>query len=303
MERAGEPPKRFKTINGLKMAYVDTGTPYEGAPTVWLQHGNPTSSYLWRHVIDRLKPTMRCIAPDLIGMGDSAKLSDSGPDAYGFATHFEHVCALIDALVPDTPLILVLHDWGSALGFHFATRNLNRVAGVVYMEAIVQPLSWSDWPETARDVFQALRTEAGETMILDKNLFVERVLPSAIMRTLSPPEMAVYRRPFLLKGEDRRPTLSWPRQLPIDGKPADIVDLVSAYGPVMRNAPFPKLFINADPGSILVGPQRDFCRTWANQEEVTVSGLHYLQEDSGPQIGQVIGRWAAEKGLCPQRSA
>lgn len=292
-----ELPKRFKTIYGLKMAYVDTGAPYDDAPVIWLQHGNPTSSYLWRNVIPALSSHARCIAPDLIGMGDSDKLPDSGPDTYSFDQHYAHVSELIDALVGERPLILVLHDWGSAIGFHFAHKNPHRVAGMAYMEALVQPITWDQWPENAREIFQAMRSPAGEALVLEKNIFVERVLPNAILRDLAAAEMAVYRRPYLLKGEDRRPTLSWPRTIPINGSPDHMVEIVNGYGQYLRSADCPKLFVNAEPGSLLVGAQRDFCRSWANQEEVTVPGSHFIQEDSGPQIGQVIATWAKSKGL------
>ncbi|MEO0412239.1 MAG: haloalkane dehalogenase [Pseudomonadota bacterium] len=294
---AAEMPKRFMEIDGLKMAYVDTGVPPGGGPVIWFQHGNPTSSYLWRNVIAKLQEHARCIAPDLIGMGDSAKLPESGPDAYSFQAHFDHVAALMDALAPGQPLILVLHDWGSALGFHFAQRQPSHVAAIAYMEALVQPVTWADWPDDARDIFQAMRSPAGEDLVLEKNIFVDRILPSAIIRDLSAAEMAVYRRPFLLKGEDRRPTLSWPREIPIEGAPTHMAEIANAYGQFMRNAECPKLFINAEPGSILVGAQRDVCRSWANQEEVTVPGKHFLQEDSGPQIGDIILKWAQSQKL------
>ncbi|MEM7569157.1 MAG: haloalkane dehalogenase [Pseudomonadota bacterium] len=292
-----ELPKRFKAIDGLKMAYVDTAPARSDGPVLWLQHGNPTSSYLWRNVIPALRGSARCLAPDLIGMGDSEKLAQSGPDAYSFEQHYAYVSSLIEALAPDQKILFVLHDWGSALGFHFAQRHPERIAGIVYMEALVQPASWDDWPENAREIFQAMRSPAGEEIVLEKNTFVERILPGAIIRQLTEAEMAVYRRPYLLKGEDRRPTLSWPRQIPLGGTPENIVQIVEEYGQFLKGFECPKLFINADPGSLLVGKPREFCRTWANQEEVTVPGNHFLQEDSGPQIGDVIHRWAQDKGL------
>lgn len=295
-----EMPKRFATIDGQKMAYVDTQPDApSGTPTLWFQHGNPTSSYLWRNVISGLAPHARCIAPDLVGMGDSDKVPDSDERAYSFEQHFHYFSGLLDHAAPTGPLILVLHDWGSALGFHWAQRYMDRVAAVAYMEAITQPLTWDDWPENAREIFQAMRSPAGEVLTLEQNVFVERILPASILRDLAPEEMAVYRRPYLLKGEDRRPTLSWPREIPIDGKPEKMVELVSSYGQFMRNADMPKLFINAEPGSILVGPQRDFCRTWANQEEVTVPGSHFIQEDSAGDIARILQLWLTEKGLLP----
>lgn len=290
--------KRFAHVDGLKMAYVDTQPDApEGTPIIWFQHGNPTSSHLWRHSIAALSDQARCIAPDLIGMGDSQKLRDSGPDQYRFDQHYHYLQQLMAQLVPDAPIILVLHDWGSALGFHWAQTHVQRVAAIAYMEAITRPLSWDDWPENARAIFKALRSDAGEHLVLEKNVFVERILPASTLDGIAPDDMAVYRRPYLLKGEDRRPTLSWPRELPIDGSPVDMVNTVSSYGQFLKLSDIPKLFINAEPGSILVGPARDFCRTWSNQEEVTVRGVHFLQEDSGEDIARTLRLWLAEKGL------
>lgn len=290
--------KRFAHIDGLKMAYVDTQPDAPaGTPTLWFQHGNPTSSHLWRHAIAALSGHARCIAPDLIGMGDSQKLPGSGPDQYRFSQHYHYLEQLIDHLVPEGPLVLVLHDWGSALGFHWAQNHVQRAAGAAYMEAITQPLSWEDWPENARDIFKALRSDTGDHLVLEKNVFVERILPASTLGGIAPADMAVYRRPYLLKGEARRPTLTWPREIPIDGSPVDMVNTVASYGDFMRRCDMPKLFINADPGSILVGRARAFCRRWANQEEVTVRGVHFLQEDSGEAIGGILRLWLAKKGL------
>jgi haloalkane dehalogenase len=284
--------KRRIDVLGTTMACVDAGA---GPVTFVLLHGNPTSSYLWRDVIPELQSLGRCVAPDLIGMGDSAKLPDPGPGSYGFAEHRRYLDALLGALELSQPLVLVVHDWGSALGFDWARRHPDRVAGIAYMEAIVRPLSWDEWPDAARGIFQAFRSPKGEELILERNLFVEAVLPSAILRTLSDEEMAEYRRPFLAPGEDRRPTLTWPRQLPIDGEPADVVADVQAYADWLAGAPVPKLFVDAEPGSILTGPARDFCRTWPEQEEVTVSGSHFVQEDSGAAIGRAVAEWATRR--------
>ncbi len=286
--------KRRIDVLGTTMACVDVGT---GPATFLLLHGNPTSSYLWRDVIPALAPLGRCVAPDLVGMGDSAKLPDPGPGSYGFAEHRRYLDALLDALELAQPLVLVIHDWGSALGFDWARRHPDRVAGIAYMEAIVRPLSWEEWPEAARGIFQAFRSPKGEELILERNLFVEAVLPSAVLRTLSDEEMAEYRRPFLAPGEDRRPTLTWPRQLPIDGEPADVVADVQAYADWLSTAPVPKLFVDAQPGSILTGPARDFCRTWPEQDEVTVPGSHFVQEDSGEAIGRAVADWARRRIL------
>ena len=182
----------------------------------------------------------------------------------------------------------MVHDWGSALGFHWAHRHPDRVRGLVYMEALVRPVTWDEWPEAARKVFQAMRGPAGEDMVLAKNVFVERILPASVLRGLGEAEMAVYRRPYLEPGESRRPTLTWPRQIPIDGEPADVVAIVDGYATWLSASAVPKLFVNAEPGSILTGAQRDFCRTWPNQQEITVNGTHFIQEDSPAEIGQAV---------------
>ena len=277
-------PRQRINTRGVEISYVDTG---QGDPIVFL-HGNPTSSYLWRNIIPYTKPLGRCLAPDLMGMGDSGP-SPNGE--YRFADH----SALLDKWFEDMSLnrnvTLVIHDWGSALGFHWAKRYPERVKGIAYMEAIVRPVSWEEWPDAARQVFQGFRSPAGEDMVLEKNVFVERVLPGSVLRQLTDKEMEVYRRPFLETGESRRPTLTWPRDIPIDGEPADVVQLVSEYAEWLSRSPIPKLFINAEPGAILSGSQREFCRTWPNQKEVTVKGSHFIQEDSPTEIGQAISEW------------
>jgi haloalkane dehalogenase len=283
-------PKNHVTVAGKRMAYVELG---EGEPVFLFLHGNPTSSYLWRNVMPEVSGLGRCIAPDLIGMGDSHKLDNPGPLTYRFATHREFLWRFIDAVIgPERPIILVVHDWGSALGFDWANQHRERVLGIAYMEAIARPLSWAEWPEASRRVFQGFRAPAGEEMILERNLFVERVLPGSILRKLQPAEMEEYRRPFQNR-DDRWPTLAWPREIPIDGEPADVVALVAAYAEWMQRNDIPKLFINAEPGAILTGAPREFCREWRNQTEVTVKGSHFIQEDSGPEIGQAIADWAA----------
>ena len=279
--------KKSKEINGKKIAYVDTG---EGDPIVLL-HGNPTSSYLWRNIIPELEGSGRVIVPDLIGQGDSEKLPASdGPDRYSFLVVYEYLEGLLQALGLDANLTLVVHDWGSGLGFHWAKNHPEAVKGIAYMEAIVQPLSWADWPENARGIFQGFRSEKGEELVLERNLFVEAVLPSSILRDLSEEEMAHYRAPFL-EPDDRQPTLNWPRQIPIDGEPAHMVSLVDEYSVWLSTTDIPKLFINADPGAILTGPQREYCRSWPNQTEVTVSGIHFVQEDSPHEVGQAVADW------------
>jgi haloalkane dehalogenase len=292
MISAQEPPKQFIEVLGRRMAYVEMG---HGDPIVF-QHGNPTSSYLWRNVMPHLAASGRCIALDLIGMGDSDKLPDSGPDRYTFAEHYRYFDAALAALGITDNVTLVIHDWGSALGFHWANLHRARVRGVCYMEAIVRPLTWDEWPEAATGVFKGFRSSAGENMVLDNNVFVERVLPGSVLRKLSDAEMAVYRRPFAAPGEGRRPTLTWPRQIPLDGEPADVVALVKHYADWFAVNDIPKLFVNADPGAILVGAQREFCRAWRNQTEVTVPGNHFLQEDSPDAIGRAIAEWLSRIG-------
>jgi haloalkane dehalogenase len=287
MISAAEQRKQFVEVNGRKMAYVEIG---KGMPIVF-QHGNPTSSYLWRNVMPHLKDLGRCIAIDLIGMGDSDKLPDSGPDRYTFVEHRTYLEEALDALGVKENVTWVVHDWGSALGFDWANRHRDAVRGICYMEAIVRPVTWKEWPHAARGVFQAFRSPAGEEMVLERNLFVERVLPGSILRDLTEAEMAVYRRPFSKPGEGRRPTLSWPRQIPIDGEPADVVEIVQSYAGWLSVSEVPKLYIDADPGAILIGAQRAFCRTWPNQTEVKVKGIHFLQEDSPHEIGRAIADW------------
>ena len=291
MISAKELPKKTVSVNGKTMSYAEMG---EGDPIIF-QHGNPTSSYLWRNIMPHLAGQGRCIAIDLIGMGDSDKLEDSGPDRYTLLEHRDYFDAALDALGVTSNVTFVIHDWGSALGFDWANRHRDSVIGIAYMESIVRPVSWDDWPEAARGVFQGFRSPAGEDMVLDKNVFVERVLPGSIIRDLSDEEMEVYRRPFKNPGEERRPTLTWPRQIPIEGEPAEVVELVQSYADWLSKSDMPKLFINAEPGAILIGPQREFCRSWPNQQEVTVAGNHFLQEDSPNEIGEAIAQW--RKGI------
>jgi haloalkane dehalogenase len=278
-------PKKYLQTKGRSMAYIDEG---EGDAIVF-QHGNPTSSYLWRDVMPHLRGMGRLVACDLIGMGDSEKLIPAGPARYHYEEQRDYLFALWDALGLGDRVVLVLHDWGSALGFDWAMQNSGRVQGIAYMEAIVAPLLWSDYPEGARrSAFQGFRSPEGESLVLERNVFVERVLPGGIKRELTDAEMAEYRRPFLQSGEDRRPTLSWPRNLPIDGEPQTVVRIVEAYGAFLAASQLPKLFINVDPGALLTGRLRDFCRTWPNQTEISVPGLHFVQEDSPQQIGMAL---------------
>ncbi len=280
--------KKFVSIQGHRMAYIERGA---GAPMVFL-HGNPTSSFLWRNLIAPLSKRFRCIAPDLIGMGDSDKLPESGPGAYSFFRHRGFIEGFIDALAPDQPITLVVHDWGSALGFDWAYRHPERVRGIAYMEAIAGILGWEGWPPEARALFEAFRSPAGEKLVIEDNVFVEMVLPGGILRTLTQAEHDEYRRPFLEAGESRRPTLSWPRQLPIEGQPPEVCAEVRKYADWLATSPVPKLFVNAEPGRLLVGKLREAVRRWPNQREVTVRGLHYVQEDSPAEIAAAIDDWA-----------
>lgn len=274
-------------VLGSQMAYVEAGG---GEPIVFL-HGNPTSSYLWRNVIPHLEGRGRCIAPDLIGMGDSDKLPGSGPESYRFVDHGRHLDALLEALDVRDRVTFVVHDWGSALAFDWANRHRAAVRGIAYMEAILRPMRWDEFPEAVRPLFQAFRSDAGEEIVLQQNVFVEQVLPGAVLRGLGDAEMAVYRRPYTEPGESRRPTLTWPRELPIEGEPADVVEIVESYGAWLARSPVPKLFVNAEPGAILVGAARDFCRNWPAQTEVTVRGSHFVQEDSPDEIGRAVAAW------------
>ena len=280
--------KTFKTINGKSIAFVDVG---EGEPIVLL-HGNPTSSYLWRNVIPHLEGMGRVIAPDLIGQGDSDKLPASdGPDRYSFQVAYDYLAGLLDELDANQNVTLVIHDWGSALGFYWAQQHGAAVKGIAYMEGIVCPVGWEDWPESARGIFKGFRSDKGEDLILQRNMFVEAVLPSSVIRKLGAEEREHYRRAFSTP-DDRQPTLNWPRQIPIDGEPEHMVKLVDSYGQwMLQNTSLTKLFINATPGSILTGKAREFCRTWPNQREVTVAGTHFIQEDSPNEIGSAVAEW------------
>jgi len=286
--------KNTVDVSGARMAYHERGA---GRPILFL-HGNPTSSYLWRDVVPELEGHGRLIAPDLIGMGDSAKLPDPGADTYRFTTHRRYLDAFIDAVAGRSePVVLVVHDWGSALGFDWANRHRDRVSGIAYMEGIVRPVaSWDEWSPQAVPIFQGFRSDKGESMILERNMFVERVLPGSVLRKLTEAEMAEYRRPYP-NASDRWPTLTWPRQIPIAGEPADVVQIAAEYAQWMAENEIPKLFVNAEPGAILIGAPREFCRSWKNQTEVTVPGSHFIQEDSGPAIGRAIAGWLKAHSL------
>ncbi|RMF14336.1 MAG: haloalkane dehalogenase [Alphaproteobacteria bacterium] len=281
-----EPKRQSVSIDGLKMAYCEAGDGTQDAPTILFLHGNPTSSYLWRNVWPHVADLGRVIAPDLIGMGESDKIPDAGPDTYRFATHRRFLDAFIETVAPKGEIVLVIHDWGTALGIDWARRHQRRVRAIAYMEGLVMPLSWSDWPESVRAIFEAFRDEAGEHLILENNFFVETVLPNGVLRGLREEEMAVYRRPYVEAGAARWPTLAWPREIPFDGEPADVHATLSANLAFMQETAIPKLFVNARPGVVLTGRVREICRTFPNQQEVEVAGSHFIQEDSPHAIGR-----------------
>ena len=279
--------KKKISINNKNIAYAESGS---GDPIIFL-HGNPTSSYLWRNITPHLESQGRCICIDLIGMGDSDKLDNPDENSYQFEEHYHYVNAAIESLTNGENITFVIHDWGSALGFNWCYHNPDSVKGIAYMEAIVKEMTWEDWGDEAKGIFQGFRSDAGESLVLEKNYFVERVLPGSIIRRLRDKEIEEYRRPFLNPGEDRRPTLSWPREIPIEGQPANVCKIVNQYAEWMQTNDIPKLFINAEPGAITTGRMRDFCRSWKNQTEVTVKGIHFIQEDSPDDIGKAISTW------------
>ncbi len=279
--------KKYLDVGGHKMAYIEMG---EGDPIIF-QHGNPTSSYLWRNIMPELADVGRCIAVDLIGMGDSDKLPNSGPDRYTFKEHQEYLYAAWDSLGIDNNVTFVIHDWGTALGFDWCRQHPGAVKGVAHMEGVVKRLTWDEWPDAATDIFRAFRSETGEKVVLEKNVFVEGVLPNSILRKLTDDEMDAYRAPFATAGEDRRPTLTWPRQIPLGGEPPDVCAMVDAYAAFMKDADFPKLFIAGDPGMIMNGAPAESARGWKNTSEATVKGLHFLQEDSPHEIAVAVRSW------------
>ena len=276
--------KNYKEILGKQMAYLDSG---EGQSIVFL-HGNPASSFLWRNITPSVEGLGRIVVPDLIGMGDSEKLEGEDNPDYQYHGQYKYLSVLLDSLDLGNEINLVIHDWGSAMGFQYARENPDRIKSITFMEAIVMPLTWDQWPENARKIFQLMRSEAGEEIVLEKNVFVERILLNDSANGFTEEEKAEYIRPFKNPGEDRRPTLTWPRQIPVDGSPHAVIDEVTKNGEFHKDSNIPKLFINADPGSILVGDQREFVRRWKNLKEVTVKGNHFVQEHSPKDIGEAI---------------
>ena len=276
--------KKYAEINNKKMAYIDEGN----GDTFLFLHGNPTSSYLWRNIAPHVEEMGRVVIPDLIGMGDSEKLDGIDNEGYKYHGQYGYLTGLLENLDLGNDIHLIIHDWGSAMGFQFARENPDRVKSITYMEAIVMPLTWEQWPDAATKIFQLFRSDAGEELVLEKNFFVERILLADSATGYTDEEKAEYIRPFLEEGEDRRPTLTWPRQIPLDGEPNAVVEEVRKNAEFHKDSEIPKLFINANPGSILVGEQREFARTWKNQTEITVSGNHFVQEDSSEEIGTAL---------------
>ena len=279
--------KKYIEILGKRMAYLDSGA---GQSIVFL-HGNPASSFLWRNITPHVEDIGRIIVPDLIGMGDSEKLEGTDNPDYQYHGQYKYLSTLLDELDLGEEINLVIHDWGSAMGFQYARENANKIKSITFMEAIVMPLTWDQWPENARNIFQLMRSDAGEEIVLEKNVFVERILLNDSANGFTDEEKAEYIRPFKNAGEDRRPTLTWPRQIPVDGSPQAVIDEVIKNGEFHKNSDIPKLFINADPGSILIGEQREFVRTWNNLEEITVKGNHFIQEHSPNEIGKALSEF------------
>ncbi len=288
MISAKDPHKRARQrVNGLEMSYAEAGS---GKP-IWLLHGNPTYSYIWRNIIPHLTDLGHCIAPDLIGMGESDKLPSSGPDRYRYTEQREYLFGLFDALAPADKVVLVVHDWGGALGFDWARNNPDKVRGIAFMEPLLAPYTWETFPPPAVEAFQAMRSSQGEPMCLEQNFFIEQVIPMAVMRELGDEEMTAYRKPYLEPGEGRRATLTWPRQIPIQGVPADVAAVCEANCAWLESSDVPKLFFSADPGMMVTGAVAERCRGFPNVTEVSVKGLHYVQEDSPDEIGQALAAW------------
>jgi haloalkane dehalogenase len=265
------------------MAYWDEG---EGDPIVLL-HGNPTSKLLWRHVVPHLTPLGRVVVPDLIGMGESAPIPGTGDDRYRFREHRRHLWALLEQLGVERDVTLVLHDWGGGLGFDWANLHPDAVKAIAFTETVCGPASLEDWPDGGRDLFAAMRSDAGEEIVLTKNVFVDRILPASVLGEIPADVMAAYRAPYLEPGESRRPTLTWPRQLPFDGSPADVHELVADYAAWLATSEVPKLHLPAEPG-FLTTVYADRVAEWRNCEEHPIRGIHFVQEDSGDEIGRAV---------------
>jgi len=277
--------KKYKMVDRIRMAYYEVG---EGDPIVFL-HGNPTSSYLWRNVIPHVQHLGRCIAPDLVGMGDSEKLPNSGPGVYTYLAHRKYLYELLEQLGVNENVTFVIHDWGSALGFNWAQLHPDKVKGIAYMESLMGPPQREDI--TPSKFFQVLRSERGDKAVLEDNMFITMFLREVGLY-LSEEDKAEYRRPFLEPGESRRPTLTWPREVPFGGQPAETAEIINSYTNWLLEGDIPKLFIPAIPGIIFsVEELRRFARSLPNQKIVQVYGGHFVQEISGDAIGRAVAEW------------
>lgn len=284
--------KKRVEVLGKSMAYVDVG---EGDPIVFL-HGNITSSYMWRNIMPHVESLGRCIAIDNIGQGDSDKLENTGPESYRLVEHQQYIDAAFEAIGISENVTIVVHDWGSQLGFTWAKAHESQMKGIAYLQALIADFEWSHWPEEVQALFHRFRSDEGEELVLQQNFFVEKILPAMVIREVTEEEMNEYRRPYRKAGEDRRPTLTWPREIPIEGDPADVLAIIEVNSEWMGRNAIPKLFVNTEPGAVLVGKHREMCRQWPNQTEVTVKGLHYCHEDSPDEIGRAIAEWYAGLG-------
>ncbi len=275
---------KFVTVYGSKMAYVEAG---QGDPILFL-HGNPTSKYLWRNIMPWLENQGRVIAPDLIGMGESDK-----PDIdYRYHDQYKYLLGFIDALEL-TNITLVLHDWGSGLGFNFAAQNPDRIKAIAFMEALVQPRTWEDFPPDFRRAFKLMRAPGiGWLMISVANGFIKQMLPQAIVRELSETEKAVYAGPFPTIGS-RKPLLQFPRDVPIDGQPADVHSIISNYSQWLQQTEIPKLFFYASPGAIIDAEVADWVKqSFPNLTSYDMgAGIHFVQEDNPHFIGEKLAEW------------
>jgi haloalkane dehalogenase len=272
--------KNFLKVKDKKLAYIDEG---EGEVIVFI-HGNPTSSYLWRNIAPNFNKSYRVIVPDLIGMGDSEKLDGVDNPDYSFNGQYDYLEELLNQLNLGKRIHLVIHDWGCGLGLKYARLNSDNIASITFMEGVTVPLTWDQWPEAGKKIFKLFRSDAGEELILDKNFFVERILLNDPIKPMSDETRNEYLRPFVNSGEDRRPTLTFPRNIPFNEEPLDIHNEIAMNANFHSTSSIPKLFINADPGFLLVGTQRDEVRSWMNTREVTVKGNHFIQEDSPDDI-------------------
>lgn len=286
--------KKIKALD-CNLAYVDTGTDNVSHPdeTVIFFHGNITSSYMWRNIIPYIEPRARCIAIDNIGQGDSDKLAQSGPNAYRLAQHQDYLNAALGQLDVGDKVTLVMHDWGAQLGLTWGNANRDRLKAIAYFQGVMGDFKWDFWPEAVADLMRKFRGPEGEKLVLEDNFFVEKILPAMVKRSLPQEVWNEYRRPYRTPGEDRRPTLTWPREIPIEGDPADVLAVCERNNTWLKQSSLPKLLIHTNPPTVLMAHILDEVRTFPNQEEVTISGLHYVHEDHPHEIGEAIAEWLA----------